>query len=98
LELRDVVQDPLTGAFGALLQLKMPLMVPGVQFCNSLAEAFRADRGFLTVANWASRQVPPDAIGWALSSPFAAWFPGGATSFQPYISCILPLSEPCLRY
>ena len=35
LELRDVVQDPLTGAFGALLQLEMPLMVPGVQFCNS---------------------------------------------------------------
>jgi len=33
-----------------------------------------------------------------LYSLFAAWFPGGATSFQPFISWPLPLSEPCLRY
>ena len=33
-----------------------------------------------------------------MSSPFAAWFPGGATSFQPSVSWSLPLSEPCLRY
>ena len=28
----------------------------------------------------------------------SAWFPGGATSSQPYISWPWPLSEPCLRY
>ena len=28
----------------------------------------------------------------------SAWFPGGATLSQPYISWPWPLSEPCLRY
>ncbi len=28
----------------------------------------------------------------------SAWFPGGATPFQPCISWPRPLSEPCLRY
>lgn len=28
----------------------------------------------------------------------AAWFPDGATLFQPYTSWLWPLTEPCLRY
>ena len=34
-----------------------------------------------------SRLGTPDAAGRCLCSPFAAWFPGGATVCRPYISC-----------
>ena len=45
-----------------------------------------------------SSRVPPNAAGRSLCSPFAAWFPGGATRSQPYISCLPALPEPCWRY
>jgi len=33
-----------------------------------------------------------------LFSPFSAWFPGGATIFQPYTSWPRPLTEPDVRF
>ena len=48
----------------------------------------------LRFPKFSSRLETSSASGRGLFSPFAAWFPGGATIFPPYLSCLQPLSEP----